>query len=105
MVPDVAAKADVKFGYDLTIGGVHVPGCGTSAAAPLWASLAALLNEELRAPVGHITPLLYDQRMPRRGRGGWSFRRSVGAEGRLGNAARDCVAGGAASEAGSSGID
>jgi kumamolisin len=62
MVPDIAAKADVKFGYQLTIGGLHVPGCGTSAAAPLWASLVALLNEELKVPVGHINPLLYDQR-------------------------------------------
>jgi kumamolisin len=62
VVPDVAAKADVQSGYDLIIGGVHVPGCGTSAAAPLWASLAALLNEELGAPVGLFTPLLYDQR-------------------------------------------
>jgi kumamolisin len=62
VVPDVAAKADVQFGYDLIIGGTHVPGCGTSAAAPLWASLAALLNEKLEAPVGFFTPLLYDPR-------------------------------------------
>ena len=62
VVPDVAGKADVETGYDLIVGGIHVPGCGTSAAAPLWASLAALLNEKLRIPVGHITPLLYDQR-------------------------------------------
>jgi len=62
IVPDVAAKADVQWGYNLIIGGAHVPGCGTSAAAPLWASLAACLNEELGAPVGFLTPLLYDQR-------------------------------------------
>ncbi len=60
VVPDVAAKADVGFGYDLIIGGTHAPGCGTSAAAPLWASLAALLNEKLESPVGFFTPLLYD---------------------------------------------
>src|SRR5208283_4092991 len=59
MVLDVAGKADVETGYDLIVGDVHVPGCGTSAAAPLWASLAALLNEELKTPVGHLTPLLY----------------------------------------------
>jgi kumamolisin len=63
IIPDVAGKADAQFGYDLIIGGVHVPGCGTSAAAPLWASLAALLNEELGTPVGFFTPLLYDQRL------------------------------------------
>ena len=62
IVPDVAAKADAQYGYDLIIGGMHAPGCGTSAAAPLWASLAALLNQELGNPVGFFTPLLYDQR-------------------------------------------
>ena len=60
VVPDVAAKADCGGGYELVVGGVHVAGCGTSAAAPLWASLAALLNEKLKTTVGHITPLLYD---------------------------------------------
>jgi kumamolisin len=62
VVPDVAAKADAQFGYDLIVGGAHVAGCGTSAAAPLWASLAALLNEKLATPAGFLTPLLYDQR-------------------------------------------
>ena len=62
VVPDVAAKADAQFGYDLIIGGTHAPGCGTSAAAPLWASLAALLNEQLKTSVGFFTPLLYHQR-------------------------------------------
>ena len=62
VVPDVAAKADSEFGYELFVGGVHFAGNGTSAAAPLWASLAALLNEKLGTSVGHITPLLYDER-------------------------------------------
>ncbi len=62
VVPDVAAKADCGCGYDLVVGGIHVAGCGTSAAAPLWASLAALLNEKLATTVGHLTPLLYDPR-------------------------------------------
>ena len=61
MVPDVAAKADVKFAYDLIVGGVHGPGSGTSAAAPLWASLVARLNEKLKTRVGHLTPLLYQE--------------------------------------------
>ncbi len=62
VVPDVAAKADCGCGYDLVVCGIHVAGCGTSAAAPLWASLAALLNEKLATTVGHLTPLLYDPR-------------------------------------------
>jgi kumamolisin len=61
VVPDVAGKADVKTGYDMIIGGLHVPGSGTSAAAPLWASLTALLNEKLKTTVGHLTPLLYQE--------------------------------------------
>jgi len=61
VVPDVAAKADLAFGYDIIVGGAHVSGCGTSAAAPLWASLAALFNEKLKSKVGHLTPLLYLQ--------------------------------------------
>src|SRR5208283_5757904 len=61
VVPDVAGKADMETGYDVIVGGIHVPGCGTSAAAPLWASLAALLNEKLKTSVGHITPLLYER--------------------------------------------
>ncbi|MGO9516976.1 MAG: protease pro-enzyme activation domain-containing protein [Candidatus Korobacteraceae bacterium] len=62
VVPDVAAKADCAGGYELVVGGLHVAGCGTSAAAPLWASLAALLNEKMKTKVGYLTPLLYDPR-------------------------------------------
>ena len=62
VVPDVAGKADALNGYQLVVGGDrHVPGNGTSAAAPLWASLAALLNEKLKARVGHLNPLLYQE--------------------------------------------
>jgi kumamolisin len=32
---------------------------GTSASAPLWASLIALLNASLGKPVGYLNPLLY----------------------------------------------
>jgi kumamolisin len=65
VVPDVAGKADVQTGYEMIIGGIHVPGCGTSAVAPLWASLAALLNEKLKTTVGHLTPLLYQEQCRR----------------------------------------
>jgi len=62
VVPDVAGKADAQCGYQLVVGGdSHVPGNGTSAAAPLWASLAALLNEKLGTRVGHLAPLLYQE--------------------------------------------
>jgi subtilase family serine protease len=41
---------------------------GTSLAAPLWASVITLLNEERTAagkgPVGFINPVLYDSKLP-----------------------------------------
>ena len=59
-LPDVAAKANFGPGYDVRVAGMNGPlGGGTSAAAPLWAALVARLNEALRAPCGHLTPLLY----------------------------------------------
>lgn len=46
-VPDVAANADAASGYELYVGGRAALGGGTSAAAPLWAGLIALLNQSL----------------------------------------------------------
>ena len=57
--PDVVAKADIMTGYDVLVGGLDLPMGGTSAAAPLWAGLVALLNEALQRPVGYLTSLLY----------------------------------------------
>lgn len=64
-VPDVAANADAASGYELYVGGQRAVGGGTSAAAPLWAGLVALLNERLsgiaRRPIalGFLNALLY----------------------------------------------
>jgi kumamolisin len=61
-VPDVAAKADLVNGYRGVLGGRTLSaGGGTSAAAPLWAALVALLNEHLGTRAGYITPLLYQE--------------------------------------------
>ncbi|HEV2846614.1 MAG TPA: S53 family peptidase, partial [Thermoanaerobaculia bacterium] len=60
-IPDVAAKADVMNGYDVVVTGLDLPMGGSSASAPLWAGLAALLNEKLGRPVGYFTSLLYTQ--------------------------------------------
>ena len=62
-MPDVAAVADpftgVKFVYRQQV----VPGGGTSQAAPLWAGIAAVINQLLSAqglrPLGDLNPLLY----------------------------------------------
>ncbi len=59
-VPDVAAVADPATGVIIvdTTGTQQVIG-GTSAAAPLWAALAARINQGLGHKVGFLNPLLY----------------------------------------------
>jgi kumamolisin len=60
-VPDVAAVADPVTGVVvMRIDGKHLePIGGTSAAAPLWASLVARLNQGLKARCGFLNPMLY----------------------------------------------
>jgi kumamolisin len=58
-VPDVAAKANFHGGYLGILGGTEVSNGGTSASAPLWASLIAILNEALGTRLGFVNPLLY----------------------------------------------
>jgi kumamolisin len=60
-VPDVAAVADPATGVVVVrIDGQHLePIGGTSAAAPLWASLIARLNQGLKARCGFLNPILY----------------------------------------------
>jgi kumamolisin len=60
-VPDVAGDADPSTGYKVRVDGQHAVIGGTSAVAPLWAGLVALLNEALGRPVGFLNPLLYAQ--------------------------------------------
>ncbi len=65
-VPDVAGDADPATGYQVRLVGGHrgVIG-GTSAVAPLWAGLIALINQDLanlgKPPVGFINPLVYKE--------------------------------------------
>jgi kumamolisin len=58
-VPDVAGDADPATGYDVRVDGQSLVIGGTSAVAPLWAGLIALMNQKLGHPVGFINPLLY----------------------------------------------
>jgi kumamolisin len=58
-VPDVAGDADPKTGYQILVGGNTYVFGGTSAVAPLWAGLIALINQELGHPIGFINPHLY----------------------------------------------
>jgi kumamolisin len=58
-VPDVAGDADPATGYDIRVDGQESVIGGTSAVAPLWAGLIALMNQKLGHPVGFLNPLLY----------------------------------------------
>ena len=58
-VPDVAGDADPNTGWTVRVDGSTIPIGGTSAVAPMWAGLIALLNKALGKPVGFLHPLLY----------------------------------------------
>lgn len=64
-VPDVAGNADPNTGYQVYVGRQSAVYGGTSAVAPLWAALIALINQSLKKkganPVGFLNPLLYNQ--------------------------------------------
>ncbi len=58
-VPDVAGNADPLTGYEVLVDGRLAMVGGTSAVAPLWAALAARLNQRLGHPLGFANPPLY----------------------------------------------
>ena len=58
-VPDVAADADPRSGYQVVVDGTAAVFGGTSAVAPLWAGLIARLNAQRRVSAGLLNPLLY----------------------------------------------
>ena len=59
-VPDVAGDADPQSGYSVRVDGQDTVIGGTSAVAPLWAGLIALINAAKGNPVGFINPALYN---------------------------------------------
>lgn len=58
-VPDVAGVADPQTGYRVRVDGQDMVIGGTSAVAPLWAGLIALMNQRLGTPVGYLNPQVY----------------------------------------------
>lgn len=58
-VPDVSGDADPSTGYQIRVDGQNQVIGGTSAVAPLWAALIALVNQQAGKPVGFINPTLY----------------------------------------------
>jgi kumamolisin len=58
-LPDVAGDADPVTGYVIQVDGQQGIIGGTSAVAPLWAGLVALINQRLGHAVGYLNPILY----------------------------------------------
>src|SRR5579863_1544727 len=58
-VPDVAGDADPQSGYQVYVDGQSAVFGGTSAVAPLWAGLMALINQKRGKPLGYLNPILY----------------------------------------------
>ncbi len=58
-VPDVSGDADPQSGYDVRVDGETAVIGGTSAVAPLWAGLVALINASKGKPAGFINAQLY----------------------------------------------
>ena len=58
-VPDVCGDADPASGYDIRVDGSTAVFGGTSAVAPLWAALIALINSAKGTPAGYLNPTLY----------------------------------------------
>ena len=59
-IPDIAGNADSASGYTLFQNGKNIGAVGgTSATAPLYAGLVALINAGLGEPVGYLNPKLY----------------------------------------------
>jgi len=73
-VPDVAANASPSSGYTVIVNSTPFTADGTSAAAPLWAGLIAVINAAMGGPVGYLNSALY-------GLGSTAFRDIVGAPG------------------------
>jgi kumamolisin len=58
-VPDVAGDASPETGYNVMFDGQPAVVGGTSAVAPLWAALIALLNQQRGSNIGFANPTLY----------------------------------------------
>ena len=63
LTPDISAVADPFTGLKFVLNGQILVGGGTSQAAPLWAGIAAVLNQYLIAnggrSMGDLNPMLY----------------------------------------------
>jgi hypothetical protein len=62
-LPDISADADPVTGYHIVLGGKDTQAGGTSASTPLWASVVALIDQDLKSrnmrEIGFANPALY----------------------------------------------
>jgi kumamolisin len=58
-VPDVAGNAALASGYAIIADGAAQVAGGTSAVAPLWAGLAARINQQAARPIGFFLSAVY----------------------------------------------
>jgi kumamolisin len=58
-IPDIAGNASKFSGYKIVCGTRVTPVKGTSAVAPLYAGLVALINANLGKQIGYLNPILY----------------------------------------------
>jgi kumamolisin len=63
-VPDVAADADPRTGYQVLVDGSAMVFGGTSAVAPLWAALVCRFAQSLGHRLGLLQPALYAAAQP-----------------------------------------
>jgi kumamolisin len=59
-VPDVAGNADPDTGYNVRVDGANLVIGGTSAVAPLWAALIAIISANVAASLGLANTVLYE---------------------------------------------
>ncbi len=63
MTPDISAVADPFTGVKIVLNGQQLVGGGTSQASPLWAGMAAVMDQYLMARggrlIGDLNPMLY----------------------------------------------
>jgi kumamolisin len=58
-VPDVSGNADPNTGYNVLVDGQNLVFGGTSAVAPLWAALVAIINQQSGKAMGFLNPRIY----------------------------------------------
>jgi len=58
-VPDVSASADPAHGDVIYYKGAWGVYGGTSAASPVWAAMATVIDQDLSSPAGFLNPALY----------------------------------------------